>query len=732
MRRRWLRVVLGFLVSLLMIIPALTDRRPELLERFEMDLFDVRLRATMPKLLDPRVVIVDIDEKSLAEVGRWPWSRETLAQLVEQMFSRYQVTLAGFDVVFSEAETRVELEHVRLLLKNQPDISDPERFIAQLDPDKRLADVLAKWPVTLGYIFSHSSTATSIGGPPRRSLEINEQDLQNLPIPQASGIISNLAELQLSVISGGFFDNPLVDRDGVYRRIALLQHYSDKYYPALSLAMLLELFGETRVQAIVETDASGQLMGLTALDVAGLRIPVDEQGAMLVPYRGGPGSFPYVSAVDLLNGTAEQAVLEGAIVFVGTSAAGLGDLRVTPVATRFAGVEVHANALSAMLDERFLSAPDYTLGVEIAQLALTAILLSLLIPFLNAIGSLLLVVGWVLLLIGFNLYAWVELAWVIPIGYTLAVSVILLGVLALAGYFSTTRHKAVLQTQFGQYVPPSVVASLADGESQVSLDGEIREMTVLFSDIRGFTSISEGLSPRQLSRLMNLYLSEMTEAIHQYSGTIDKYIGDAVMAFWGAPLKDADHAQHALEAALAMQDRISRLNPRLETEGLPQIAVGMGLNSDLVNVGNMGSNFRMAYTVLGDGVNLASRLEGLTKFYKVSLLVSDSLRKQTTGVLFRPVDLVRVKGKLEPVEIFEPLGLKTHISQEEALAWNIYSEAIDEYRNRNWSSSADKLRVFNQFMPEDPLVDLYLRRIADNQLSVDNPNWSPVFEHRDK
>lgn len=731
MRSRWRRVLLGLFVSLVLLLPALLDERPELIKSFEQDLYDIRLRSTLSGEIDPRIVIVDIDEKSLAVVGRWPWSRATIAQLIQQMFDRYGITLAGFDMVFSEPDTRVELEQVRTLLENVAEISDRDALIEQLNPDRKLAGELAKWPVTMGYLFSQSSNAPAIGQP-TRAVTINAEDLISLPIPRATGVISSLSELQLSAASGGFFDNPLVDSDGVFRRIALLQRYKDQYYPALSLALLLELFGEQRVHALVEADSTGQMFGLTALDVAGLEIPVDEQGAMLVPYRGGQGSFTYISAVDILNGMADPKALEGAIALVGSSAAGLLDLRVTPVATRFAGVEVHANALSAMLDERFLSIPDYTLGFEIIQLVLTAVLLSLVIPFVTAIGALILAAVWGVLLVGFNMYAWIELSWVIPIGYTLAVMLLLLVVLQLAGYLAETRHALILQSQFGQYVPPAVVSSLADSEAEVSLTGESRELTIFFSDVRGFTAISEGLSPSQLARLMNLYLSEMTEVIHNYSGTVDKYIGDAVMAFWGAPMPDGAHAQHALEAALAMQARISSLNPRLVDEGLPEIRVGMGLNTDWVNVGNMGSTFRMAYTALGDGVNLASRLESLTKFYQLPILVSEALCQQIKGILFRPVDLVRVKGRDEPVEIFQPLGRLEEMSEYDLRGWSLYSEAVADYRDCDWSSAREKLLQFQALCPDDPLIPLYLQRITAAEGSPAAEGWSAVFNHTEK
>ncbi|WP_292959267.1 CHASE2 domain-containing protein, partial [Neptuniibacter sp. UBA6509] len=602
MQQRWIRTLLGFLLTFLMIIPVVTGNRFELLERFEYDLYDVRLRQFLSAEKDPRIVIVDVDEKSLAAEGRWPWNRVKLAEMLDQLFDNYGAAIVGFDMVFSEADQSVDLQQVKSLLKQREADKSIETLLSSLNSDQRFAQAITDRPVVLGYLFDRSLKRLQIGHPGSPVIA-EDPILSHLPIPEANGVISSLNEIQSVSVWNGFFDNPMVDSDGVYRRVPILQRYQNEYYPSLALSMMLALFGEQEVVPIVESDATNERNALVAVDVAGMQIPVDQYGAVLVPYRGPQGSFPYISATDVIRGVADPAVLEGAIVLVGTSAAGLLDLRVTPMSNRYSGVEVHANIISGMLDERIQHQPDYTLGVELVQLVLSGLILSLLIPRVSVLASTLVTLAISALLVALNLYAWHEMLWVIPIGYTLVLISVLYLFQQTTGYFFETRNIAQLANQFGQYIPPEVVEELSQQDQSVQLSGESREMSVFFSDVRGFTSLSEQLTPQQLTRLMNIYLTGMTKIIHEQRGTVDKYIGDAVMAFWGAPLKDQDHARHALEAALKMLTVMPELNEQLKQEGLPPVKVGMGINSGAMNVGNMGSSFRMAYTVMGDAVN---------------------------------------------------------------------------------------------------------------------------------
>ncbi|MBQ0783888.1 MAG: adenylate/guanylate cyclase domain-containing protein, partial [Amphritea sp.] len=630
-----------------------------------------------------------------------------------------------------ESDSSVDLEQLKDLVFDSKEVPDLKSILQQLDPDQRLADAIRERPVVLGYLFDRSKRELLVGDPGTAVISVNPTlDLQ--PIPEANGLIASVDALQSQQLRSGFFDNPMVDSDGVYRRVSLLQRYHGEYYPSLALAMWLTLFDEQQVKPEFESDMTGEHQALVSIRAAGQSIPVDQTGALLVPYRGGQGSFPYVSATDVITGRVDAAQLEGAIVLIGTSAAGLLDLRVTPMSSRYPGVEVHANILSGLLDDRIFSEPDYTRGVEIVQLIISGLLLSILIPRTSVAFSTLITVIWTASLIGFNLYAWQSLFWVIPIGYSLLLVLLLYLFQQTTGYFFEARNIQQLAGQFGQYIPPEVVLELGRQDEGVQLSGENRDMTIMFSDVRGFTRISEQLTPQQLTRMMNIYLTEMTRIIHQQRGTVDKYIGDAVMAFWGAPLNDNDHSLHGLDSALQMLQQLPDLNKRLVEEGLPEIEIGIGVHSGTMSVGNMGSEFRMAYTVMGDAVNLASRLEGLTKYYGCPLLVSADMHSRLPNYLYRQIDRVKVKGRHEAVELFQPMliteatasGLTEQVDQ--------FNKGVTLYRQRRWQEAQELFKLWLVWYPNDRTAELYLNRITAFQENDPGPEWTAVFSHQKK
>ncbi|WP_370277704.1 CHASE2 domain-containing protein [Pontibacterium sp.] len=736
MNQRKIRILFGLVVTLLVLIPVLTGNRPLLLERFELDLYDLRLQQTLVNEPDPRIVIVDVDEKTMVHEGRWPWSRDKVGALVDQLFDQYGVAIVGFDVVFSEPDTQLSQYTLQQISEGKADLSLKEllNLSTYLYPDQRFASAIDARPVVLGFPFDHGTlvkTNTKQVGAVAAPVTPAIEQMQDLPIPTAQGMIGNLPLLQARTLWSGFFDNPSVDTDGVYRRVPLLQRYQDQYYPSLSLAMMMALFGETEVTPVLEADASGELFAITAVDVAGIPIPVDERSNVLVPYRGEQGSFPYVSATDVLRGTADPATLDGAIVLVGTTAAGLFDLRVTPMSNRYPGVEVHANILSGMLDERIRHQPDYTVAVELVQLLISGLLMSLLIPRLSVTRGAILTTIWVSMLVVFNFYAWTELMWVIPLGYTLALVVLLFIFQQTTGYFFETRNRMQLANVFGQYIPPEIVDELNTEGAEAQLQGESRDMTVFFSDIRGFTGLSESLTPQQLTRMINVYLTPMTQVIHGHRGTVDKYIGDAIMAFWGAPLTNPEHPRHALDAAMQMQAEIRNVNNLLRSEGLPEIEVGMGLNTGEMNVGNMGSSFRMAYTVMGDAVNLASRLESLTKFFGVPVLVSGELAERIPEYRFMELDRARVKGRAEPVVLYQPLGVAAELDAAVLAQADQFEVMLADYRAQRWEEALAVLDTLDAEVISGVLIELYRDRI-EQQMCAPSEEWDGVHNHDSK
>jgi adenylate cyclase len=475
-----------------------------------------------------------------------------------------------------------------------------------------------------------------------------------------------------------------------------------------------------------------QYAGLEWLKLKDKRIPVDAQISSLIPYRGQQGSFQFVSASDVLNGKVAPEVLKNKIVLVGTTAPGLMDLRATPVQNIYAGVEIHANMIAGILDQNIKEHPAYMLGAEFITLMLVGLLLALLLPALSPLWATAVAVGVFILSVILNLAMWQFANLALPLASLL---LMISGIYVLNmsyGFFVESRGKRRLTGLFGQYVPPELVDEMAQNPEAISLEGESREMTVLFSDVRGFTTISEGMDPKQLTQLMNEFLTPMTHVIHHNRGTIDKYMGDAIMSFWGAPLKDPDHARHAMHAAMGMIESLGTLQAQFEAKGWPKIEIGIGLNSGAMTVGNMGSEFRMAYTVMGDAVNLGSRLESLTKNYGVHIIVSESTKDKVPEYAYRELDIVRVKGKDEPVAIFEPICEAGKEDEETKDELKLYREAIRLYRSQNWDLAELQFINLQKLNPQRYLYEMYAKRIVYFRLSPPDKGWDGVYTHESK
>jgi adenylate cyclase len=703
-----------------------------LVDRVEAYLYDLRIRLSLPGGIDDRVVIVDIDERSIGVEGRWPWRRDRIAVLLDQLFDRYAVRTVGFDVVFPEADDQSALRLVEQLAGGPAGATAEAR--AELDAaraalatDQRFAEALIARDVVLGVVFKQrvaTGEPAEVGrlSPP---VDLTGDDVSRVPWTTPTGYTGNLPALVDNATAGGFFDTPLIDDDGKVRRAPLFQRYAGELYESLALAVTRVATGSPPLQLAFARDRAG-LSRLEYVELGDRRIPVDADGAVLVPFRGDVGSFPYVSATDVLTGTAPAALLEDRIVLVGTSAPGLVDIRATPVSKLYVGVEAHANLVAGMLDGNIRFRPAWARQVELAGLLAVALLTALWLPRLAPLTGL----GWlgalVFVIIGYNWLAWDRLGLWLPLASALLLAFSAALLQLTYGYFVETRRKRRLSRLFGQYVPPEVVADLDRSEAEISLEGENREMTVLFSDVRGFTTISEGLAPRELTQLMNAFLTPITEVIQQHRGTIDKYMGDAVMAFWGAPLADRHHARHALEAALAMVQRLAALQAEFSQRGWPAIQIGIGLSTGPMNVGNMGSRFRMAYTVLGDTVNLGSRIEGLTKEYGVQVAVSEATARAVPDFVYRPLDLVRVKGKLEPVAIFEPLGPRATVPEADARAASIFGQALELYRQQAWDQ-AEALLLELDRSAHHKLYTLYVDRIRQFRSTPPPSPWDGVF-----
>ena len=743
MKQHIVRYTLGFLVLLVLLGHAARFYQFGFVSRLDAIIYDTKVRLTMPQSVDERVVILDIDEKSLGEIGRWPWGRDRVSQLVRKLFDQHGITLLGFDVVFAEPDESSGLKVLDRLARSE--LKDSSQFQAvlqslrpQLDNDGSFIETLKGRPVILGYYLSNVKDGVASGALPPPALPGGSFTGRSIPFVSYLTHGGNLAEFQKAALSGGHF-NPLVDFDGISRRVPLLAEYKGEYYEALSLAMVRALIGQPKVVPWFPEDrwfSSRGYQGMEAIDLptarGTLRIPVDDEVAVLIPYRGYQGSFRYYSIADIMADRIKPGELKGKIALVGTTAPGLLDLRATPVGEAYPGVEIHANLITGMLDGAIKLKPPYVLGAEVVLLLLAGLVMVLILPMLSPLRATLVSLLVLLFVVTVNLIFWHFGNLVLPLGSSLLMVLALFALNMSYGYFVESKTKRQFTELFGQYVPPELVEEMSRNPESYSMDGRKAELTVLFSDIRGFTTISEGLGPDELTRLMNEYLTAMTDVVRKNRGTLDKYIGDAIMAFWGAPVSDAQHARQAVVTALQMQAALPAVNKVFASKGWPEVKIGVGVNTGEMTVGDMGSSVRKAYTVMGDAVNLGSRLEGITKQYGVGILVGEATRKAIKGIVFREVDRVQVKGKEEPVAIYEPIGMEGETGKAAHEEMKLWNQALRYYRAQDWDQAEVALLNLSRMAPGRELYGKYMERVTLLRREPPEPGWNGVWKFETK
>lgn len=735
--KRGRRVAVSLLPLLLGVLHVLGLLPLGALQRFDDQFYDARLRWTMPATLDERVVIVDIDEQSLAEVGRWPWPRDRVAELVDVLFVRHRIALLGMDTVFAEPDESSGLPQLERLardeLKHLPAFSGAlERLRPGLDHDQRLADALRGRPVVMGFYFSNDPGARTSGVLPAPVLRRTDLAGRDLPATQWSGYGSNLPVLASAAPLAGFF-NAVPAEDGVVRSLPLLAEHDGAYYESLSLALFRALTGMPTVEpryppqpALGDRYDLPHSIALRKEDRS-LEIPVDQRLAALVPFRGpgGPqgGSFRYVSASDVLSGRVPPGLLEGRIVLLGTTAPGLLDLRATPVGEAYPGVETHANVLTALLDGRMIVRPDYAAGYELVVLLLAGLVLAFGLPLLGAAAAVGLTLAVFASVVGLNTWLYLGHSLALPMAGTLVMAALTFVINMSYGYLVESRAKRELAQLFGTYVPPELVDEMLRDPDRYSMEASTRELTVLFCDMRGFTAIAETMSPTGLQALLNTVFSRLTRIIRKHRGTIDKYMGDCVMAFWGAPLESRDHAAQAVQTALEMADEIAAINRDRQAAHLPDIGVGIGLNTGDMCVGDMGSDVRRSYTVVGDAVNLGARLEGLTRVYGVDVVASDATRQQAPAFVWQELDRVRVKGKALAVAIHTPLCAKDRLTPELSDELKEWEQALQAWRHQDWDRCLAHLEQLQRKNAKKVLYRLYAERVVSMRVEPPSPDW---------
>lgn len=675
------------------------------------------------------MVIVDIDEDSLKQYGRWPWHRDVVGRLAAELLQRQQVTVLGFDILFAE-----------------PDIKEGEAHAAASIRDLQLAAQLRGQPVVLGHWFSSSPNANRTGMLPKALSTGGSGEVAYTGLPQIVGYTASLPYLVQAAPAGGFI-NALTDIDGELRSIPLVAQKGSgaqaQYYPALSLAMVMQALNIKQVR-LVPLDATPRrpqynpIVGVELLqDGSALHIPTDVHGAMLVPFsaHGGKenGRFRYVSAADVLNGKLAAKELAGRMVLTGTTAVGLGDLHSTPAGHRFAGVEVHAIVISAMLDGAFIQVPDYAHGFSSCMVLLVVLVLILALPRAGAVGAVLWCSGLVAALVGVNFWAYFYGSVALPLAASV-ITVLIAYVLHISyGFFFEKRARKQLAMLFGYYVPRELVGEMMRELGHYDMKAQSRELTIMFCDVQNFTHIAENMEPLQAQDLLNRLFNRMTAIVAANHGTIDKYIGDCLMVFWGAPAAVPDHAPLAVKTAGEITLMLDDFNLEQAALGLPAIQLSIGINTGVVSVGDMGSAMRRSYTVLGDAVNLSARLEPLAKSYGVLAAVGERTVALADQFHWQWVDTIRVAGKQKAVDVYTPLNAPCatreqplSVAQEhELLLWQKFCTA---YRARDWSEGLRLLGSLQVMQPDKKLYAIYQQRLLAFCSEPPPDNWDGAVD----
>jgi adenylate cyclase len=743
------------------------------INRLELDALDLRFRMRPARYTHPdsRIVIVDIDQRSQEVLGRWPFSRTHFAEMLDAL-REDGAKVAAFDITFSKPdETSAPIRELQKTVADREKqggridarvLADLDRLSKEYDGDEQLARAIERFGnVVLGNFFLYSQA--DLKGVDGKTLDRYANILADFPFPQVrasnaqtgqrdlahlmqsfkdpyslmpSGTQANIEllsdALRTAHGSTGFFDvEP--DPDGVVRHSLLVLPYGRSkdfadwdMYGSLDVQAVRLFLGLPDQQTVLDFSETG----ITALEFGpSLVIHPDAIGRMMIDYQGGAETYPYVSIADVVKHKFSPGTFKGKIVLVGASATGIGDLRSTPFGgINYPGVEIHANVIDNILNQHFMVRGANQVAVDILLILLFGVPLGLWLALAQPRSMLF----GLLLLVPFGFGVWFAflhgwwLNFILPSG-TLIANV---GFVAMYRALVEEKEKRRVRGAFQQYLSPEVIRRLLENPDLVK--PRKTEITVMFSDVRGFTTISEKLDAQELAALLNEYLTDMTKIVFDHNGTLDKYIGDAVMAFWGAPFEEAGHATQACHAALEMIARLKEMQKKWKAEGKPVLDIGVGLTTGVASVGNMGSELRYGYTALGDTVNLSSRLEGLNKEYATHILLSETtyLAVEDPLLLFRELDLIRVKGKLQPVTLYELVASRgTPEGDAPGLAerLELFSLGRTCYRERRWQDARIIFEKLSERWPEDGPARVYLNRCKEYLVAGPDETWDGVY-----
>jgi adenylate cyclase len=707
---------------------------PAPLEEIRLRTFDFYQTLRPRETVSRPVVIVDIDEASLKEIGQWPWPRTILADLITRL-AELGVVAIGFDIIFAEPD-RMSPSIAATSFRNLDD--DTRNKLRNLPSnDEVFAQAIRGARVVAGQ--AGSATAT-----PRSQAEAALQTGFAVRGPDATpfivtfaGLLRNVPVIEQAAAGRGVF-SVLPERDGIVRRVPLVMRAQGAMVPSLSMELLRVVTKSSAI--LVRTDQAG----VQSVAVPGLQVPTDQNGRFWVHFNKHDPAR-YVSAKDVLQGRVPRDRVEGKLMLIGTSAVGLLDIKTTPVSAAIPGVEIHAQILESALTKSSLTYPNYAGGVELLAAVFVGLAIIIVAPMLRA--SIVIALGAIVAaaLIGTSWYLYSQYNLLIDFTYPLISSALVYLALVFMNYIKEQKQRQQIRAAFGYYLSPALVEQLARSPEKLVLGGEERRMTILFSDVRGFTTISEHYKhdPQGLTRLMNQFLTPLTNAIIERKGTIDKYIGDAIMAFWNAPLDDPQQEINACEAALEMLAHADKLNQQFKREAeqngdkyMP-LNVGIGLNTGPCVVGNMGSDFRFNYSVLGDTVNVASRLESRTKDYRIPIVIgAQTEQRAKEKFATMEIDLIQVKGKTEPETVFTVLG-HAELRQDPSFQdlRELTAGMLRSYREQDWTRALEAIEVCRKAGERfgmAALYDMYAERIEAFRRIPPPPDWNGVYEAESK
>lgn len=726
------------------------------LELIDKKIVDFIQRSKGVTLEDDTIAIAAIDTKSIDKYGRWPWGRDKMAILLRELEEYYNVKVFAFDVLFSEPDTNdvtteeaLERFHKRVAEEN-PDsqyfLDRIEKIRAdvstEMNNDAKFGAELSRWNnIVLGYFFFLSANLDQLAHLTQEQIDEFETRIQNseitiiqgaqylkyAPIYEGFAVEANIPLLISQKNLSGFF-NVVPDReDGTIRRVPLVIKYNNTYYPSLDLQILRRYYGDPPLRMVLNQG------GVESFHVGNKQIETASDGSVMINFKGPAFTFPHYSVYDIINHLVPKEALEDKIVLLGATEIGVFDLRTTPVGTAFPGVEVHANLLNNMLKGDYYHLSDTIFLLSLLLIFVFGLVVGIILPKLSAlpglIFSLLLLAGYTgaNLWFMFNTNSWTSFV------YVIGVIVISWFAIIIYKFFGEEKDKRFIKGAFQQYLSPKVIDQLVDNPSLLKLGGEKKEITAFFSDVQGFSTISESLTPEELVELLNEYLTAMTDIVMKYDGTVDKFEGDAVIAFFGAPVSYPDHAVRACLASLEMHEKLEEMRKAWREQGKHELYVRIGLNTGDCVVGNMGSAYRMDYTMMGDSVNLAARLEGVNKQYKTFTMISEFTYNAVKDVIeTRELDMIRVVGKNEPVKIYEVIGKKGEVTEEKREAYKYFAKGLSLYRTQKWDEAKKYFAHCNKTLGEDGASKVFFNRCNEFKKQPPGEGWDGVYQMTSK